>query len=101
MKSRLLKLASVLAGSLFALFAVMAFPVLLQQSSVLVPQLASVSDLLIASTLAQTATVATITTDVSTMLTGILPDWLTFILFAVVAALGAFLFGRFLRSAKS
>jgi hypothetical protein len=99
---RLVKLLSAIGGSLVSLASALAFPVLFAQVSTYVPQLTAYNPLLIAYTFAQTAptTIAEMTTEVTTFADTIMPSWLVYVVFALVAAVAIWLIGRAIHSMK-
>jgi hypothetical protein len=102
MFKKLSRIGIALGGAVCGLLAALSFPVLMQQVSEYVPQLANVNPMLIAYTFAQTApqSIGEMTTEVSGFATTIMPAWLVYVVFALVAAMGIWLIGRAVGSMK-
>lgn len=103
--SKLFKFAMPLALGLALFGVVMAMPVVNQSMMSLDGSIgetaAQIQPWLIDATKAQTATVASIASDVDTTLTAWVPDYKTYIVFAIIAALALWLLSRAIRSGKS
>jgi hypothetical protein len=99
---KIAKLVSAVGGAFLALLGALAFPVIFAQVSSYVPQLSAYNPLLIAYTHAQTApsTIAEMTTEVTTFANSIMPSWLVYVVFALIAAMGIWLIGRAIHSMK-
>lgn len=102
MKSQLVRLFAAIVGGLSALGAAMAVPVLFQKVSTFVPALAQYNPLLIGYTFAQTApsTIAEMSTEVTGFANTLMPAWLVYVVFALIAAMGIWLISRAIGSMK-
>lgn len=103
---KILKVLQPVGIALGAIFALLVAPIALGAASVKAPMLAAsvkvVDHMLIAYTFAQTApsTVAEMTTEVTGFANTLMPSWLVYVVFALIAAISIWLIGRAIGAMK-
>lgn len=99
---KLAKLCFALVGGVVTFILALVLPVLLKTASVVLPAAGRVSDWMIQATFAQTApqSIAEMSTEVTGFANTIMPAWLVYVVFALIAALGIWIISRSVSSMK-
>jgi len=102
LRSKLSRIFAPIGLGIVALATALSFPVLFANVSTYVPSLAQYNPLLIAYTYAQTApeTIAEMSTEVTGFADTLMPAWLVYVVFVLVAALGIWIIARAISGMK-